>query len=194
LTYISRASRIPKQTEINEAIQGYLKDVGINMEIKTVDPQIRNEYRICQAGTAVNDVLTASGRVPGEDQPTNDDFLAALASGPTSCSFADLIENQPPSPTLDFGRLLVSDLNCEYPYSPNCDPSPGGFQEMLPMALAATGAERKQLMQAILDRVHEEAWFFIGFDLVYFYAVDPKLDWTPRFDGRVRVSSMLFNP
>jgi len=194
LTYISRASRIPKQTEINEAIQGYLKDVGINVEIKTVDPQIRNEYRQCQAGAAVNDVLKASGRVPGEDQPTFDDFRAALASGPTSCSAADLIENQPPSPTLDFGRLLVSDLNCEYPYSPNCDPSPGGFQEMLPLALAATGAKRQQLMQKILDRVHEEAWFFIGFDLVYFYAVNPKLEWTPRFDGRVRVSSMRFNP
>ena len=194
LTYISRASRIPKQTEINEAIQGYLGDVGINIEIKTVDPQIRNEYRKCQAGAALNDVLKASGRVPGKDQPTFDDYRAVLASGPTSCSAADLIENQPPSPTLDFGRLLVSGLNCEYPYSPNCDPSPGGFQEMLPLALAATGAERQQLMQGILDRVHEEAWFFIGFDLVYFYAVDPKLEWTPRFDGRVRVSNMRFNP
>jgi peptide/nickel transport system substrate-binding protein len=193
LTYISRASRIPKQTEVNEAIQGYLKDVGITIEIKTVDPQIRNEYRQCQAGTALNEVLEASGRVPGEDQPTFDDFRAVLASGSTSCAYADLIENQPPSPTLDFGRLLVSDLNCEYPYSPNCDPSPGGFQEMMPLALAATGEERQQLMQAILDRVHNEAWFFIGFDLVYFYAVNSKLDWTPRFDGRVRVSTMWFS-
>jgi hypothetical protein len=64
---------------------------------------------------------------------------------------------------------------------------------MMPLALAATGEERQQLMQAILDRVHNEAWFFIGFDLVYFYAVNPKLDWTPRFDGRVRVSTMWFS-
>jgi ABC-type transport system substrate-binding protein len=165
LIYISRASRIPKQTEINEAIQGYLKDVGINVEIKTVDPQIRNEYRQCQAGKALNEILEATGRVPGKDQPTFDDFRAVLElGGPSSCPHADLIENQPPNQTLDFGRLLTSTLNCEYPYSPNCDPSPGGFQEMMPKALAATGEERQQLMQAILDRVHEEAWFFMGFD------------------------------
>ena len=195
LTYVSRASRIPKQTEINEAIQGYLKEVGIDVEIKTVDPSIRNEYRKCQAGAAVNDLLKASGRVPGTDQPTFDDFRSVLASdGPTSCAYADLIENQPPNQTLDFGRLITSSLNCEYPYSPNCDPSPGGFQELRPKALAATGAERQRLMQEILDRVHDEAWFFMGFDLVYFYAVDPKLNWTPRFDGLVRANTMWFSP
>jgi peptide/nickel transport system substrate-binding protein len=122
LTYISRASRIPKQTEVNEAIQGYLKDVGITIEIKTVDPQIRNEYRQCQAGTALNEVLEASGRVPGEDQPTFDDFRAVLASGSTSCAYADLIENQP-NPGL--WPLAGQQLELRVPLLSELRPQPG---------------------------------------------------------------------
>jgi ABC-type transport system substrate-binding protein len=193
-TFAGRSDRFPKQSEVRESIQAYLKDVGINVDIQTVESSRNRELRNCRAGAAVNDVLKASGRTPGQDQPTFDDFRAALAAGGASCPSVDLQENFPSNETLDFGRQATYYLNCEQIASPHCDPSPGGFQEMLPKALAATGKERQELLQAMADRVHDEVLWLAEFDTPVFYAVNPKLNWTPRFDRRVRVNTMWFSP
>jgi hypothetical protein len=41
--------------------------------------------------------------------------------------------------------------------------------------------------------VHQDAGFIPFFDLPVIYAVDPKLNWDTRFDGRVRASTMWFS-
>ena len=74
-----------------------------------------------------------------------------------------------------------------------CDPSPGGVQEQIAPALAASGAERQRLLAAIADKHYEEVPHIPGFELPVIYAVNPKLNWTPRFDRRVRVNSMWFS-
>lgn len=193
-TFAGRADRFPKQVEVREAIQAYLKDVGINVKIETVENATNRNLRNCRSGAAVNDVLQNSGRTPGKDKPTFDDYKAALALGGSSCPSVDLQENFPSNETLDFGRQANYYLNCEQIASPHCDPSPGGFQEMLPNALAASGEERQKLMQAMADRVHDEVLWLAEFDTPVFYAVNPKLNWTPRFDRRVRASTMWFSP
>ncbi|MSQ07452.1 MAG: hypothetical protein EXR54_10455 [Dehalococcoidia bacterium] len=194
LTFMARPNIIPKATEVYEATQRYLKEVGINVKVQMVDAQTQRSRRYCRAGAAVNDVLKASGREPGKDKPTVDDFQKALASGGASCPSTDMAESTPSSETLDFARNATFYLNCESLSSPHCDPSPGGFQEMLPKALAASGAERQQLMQAMADRVHNEFLWVTVFDAPVFYAINPKLNWTPRFDRRVRVNAMWFSP
>jgi hypothetical protein len=45
----------------------------------------------------------------------------------------------------------------------------------------------------LADRLHDEVLFIPTFDLPVIYAVDPKLNWSTRFDGRVRASTMWFS-
>ncbi|HEU0020195.1 MAG TPA: hypothetical protein VFR55_00765 [Dehalococcoidia bacterium] len=88
----------------------------------------------------------------------------------------------------------VSVASAELSLSLVCDPSSGGIQEQIGLAIAATGADRQQRMEALTDMVHDDVLVLGLFDIPIFYAVDPKLNWTPRFDQRVRVNTLWFNP
>jgi peptide/nickel transport system substrate-binding protein len=193
ITIISRGSRIPKQIEVSEAIQGYVSDVGINIDFQVLEPSIRREMTRCGIGKAVNEILEASGRVPGDDTPTRDDFQAALDKGSADCPTGDLIGNQPSNESLDFGRQLNRYMNCVYTGSLVCDPSPGGIQDQIADALSASGEDRRVKMEALGDVFHKEVLFIPLFDLPVFYALDPKLNWVPRLDPVVRVSGMWFS-
>jgi len=59
-------------------------------------------------------------------------------------------------------------------------------------ALAASGEKRQRWLGALADRAHDDVLFLPMFDLTVFYAVDTKLNWEPRFDRRVRISTMWF--
>jgi peptide/nickel transport system substrate-binding protein len=190
---MGRGTRIPKQIEIYEAVNGYLEQVGINSEIQVIEASVRSARTGCGIGTAVNEILEASGRVPGTDLPTREDFQAAIDKGGASCPYADLMENEPSNETLDFGRQANYYMNCIYNRSLVCDPSPGGFQDQIAEAMAAAGQERQDKMEALADAVHDQVLFIPFFDLPVIYAVDPKLNWTTRFDGRVRASTMWFS-
>ena len=123
-----------------------------------------------------------------------DALAAANKRGSTSCATAELIENEPSNETLDFGRQIQYYLNCSKAQSPFCDPSPGGIQEQIAPALAASGDERSRLLEGLADFTRENALFLSPFDLPVIYAVDPKLNWEPRFDRRIRINSMNFSP
>ncbi len=189
-----RASRIPKQMEIYEAIQSYLKDVGMNVEINVVDPSIRTALRNCAIGTAVNEVVAARGADPKTTPSTREDWQAALDKGGAKCPTSDLIETPISSESLDFARNAFYYLNCIRIQSFVCDPTPGGLQDQLGPAQAASGAERQRLLAALNQRAHDEVLFLTLFDLPVIYAVNPKLQFTPRFDRRVRVNTMWFAP
>jgi peptide/nickel transport system substrate-binding protein len=194
ISMMGRATRIPKQVEIYEAVQAYLEDVGMNVEIQIVEAAERSTRTGCGIGKAVNEVLEASGRVPGTDMPTREDFQAAIDKGGSNCLYGDLIENEPSNETLDLGRQANYYMSCVFPRSLVCDPSPGGFQDQIAEALAASGQERQDKMEKLGDALHDEVLFVPFFDLPVIYAVDPKLNWDTRFDGRVRASTMWFSP
>ena len=198
LRLFSRGTRIPKQVEVLEAVQGYLADVGVNVDVNIVDVQGFLDRRNCRAGQAVADLLSDRGSTKNAADATLEEMQAALAAanerGSTSCATAELIENEPSNETLDFGRQITYYLNCSKAQSPFCDPSPGGIQEQLAPALAASGDERKQLLEGLADFVHEQALWLTPFDLPVIYAVNPKLNWEPRFDRRIRINSMTFSP
>jgi peptide/nickel transport system substrate-binding protein len=190
-----RSARIPKQVEGYEAIHGYLTAVGMNIEIDVMETAIWQELRQCAIGKAVNEVLEAQGKDPSTDEPTLADMQAALDKGGSNCPTAHMLETGGvSSETLDFGRQVINYMNCIRPVSFVCDPSPGGIQEQIAPALAASGEERRRRMEALADRLHDDVLFLSLFDLPVFYAVDPKLNWEPRFDRRIRVNTMWFSP
>jgi peptide/nickel transport system substrate-binding protein len=190
---VGRSTRIPKQVEVYEAIQGYMKAVGMNVEINIVEAKTRADLTNCGIGLALNEVLQAQGKDPKKDKPTLADMKAAVDKGGANCPTGMLIENEPSNETLDFGRQMNFYMNCVFPRSLVCDPSPGGIQEQIAPALAASGAERQRLMSILADKLHDDVLFISGFDLPVIYAVNPKLNWKTRFDGRVRAQTMWFS-
>jgi peptide/nickel transport system substrate-binding protein len=194
ITIASRAARVVKQVEVSEALQSYWADVGINSEIQIIEPSIRSERTQCGIGKATQEVLAASGRNPEVDLPTRADFQAALDKGGADCYYGDLMENEPSNETLDFGRQMNYYMSCTGIRSLVCDPSPGGIQDQVEAALAASGEERVRLMEQVADIFHDQVLMVTLFDLPVVYAVDPKLNWKPRLDPAVRVSAMWFSP
>jgi peptide/nickel transport system substrate-binding protein len=197
LTLVSRGTRIPKQVEVLEAVQSYLADIGMNLELRVVDAASRRAIRNCWAGQAVIDLLKERGRDVDPSEATleeiRDAMAAATVKGSASCPASDLLEEEPSNETLDFGRQAVWYLNCTVAQSGICDPSPSGMQEKLPAALAASGEERRRLLADLADYIHDQVGFVGIFDLPVIYAVNPKLVWEPRFDRRIRVNAMSFS-
>ena len=194
ITISTRAARVFKQVEVSEALQSYWSDVGMNVEMQIIEPSIRSERTKCGIGKATQEILSASGRNPEVDMPTSADFQAAIDKGSADCPYADLIDNQPSNETLDFGRQMNYYMNCASIHSLVCDPSPGGIQDQIAEALAASGEERQRLMEKLADRFHDEVLMVTLFDLPVLYEVNPKLNWKPRLDPVVRVSAMWFSP
>jgi len=166
----------------------------MNVEINVVEASVRNSLRQCAIGTAVNEVVAARGADPKTTKATREDMQAALDKGGAKCPTGDMIETPISSETLDFGRNALYYLNCVRPQSFVCDPSAGGLQDQLEPALAASGAERQKLLAAMNQRAHDDVLFLTLFDLPVIYAVNAKLQYTPRFDRRVRVNTMWFKP
>jgi peptide/nickel transport system substrate-binding protein len=193
MTIVSRGTRIPKQLEVAESLQAFWTNVGINVDFRVVEPSIRSALTKCGVGKAVQEILEAAGKDPKVDKPTNADFQAALDKGGADCPTGDLIGNQPSNETLDFGRQVRYYMNCFAIRSLICDPSPGGIQDQIAPALSASGDERQRLLEALADRFHDDVLFIPLFDLPVFYAVNPKLNWEPRLDPNVRVSTMWFS-
>ena len=189
-----RAARIPKQAEVYEALDGYFDAVGINAEINVVEASVRNDLRNCAIGMAVKEVLQAQGLDPETAEATLADMQAALDKGGANCPTSDLIESPISSNNLDFGRNATAYLNCLRPQSFVCDPSPGGLQEKLRPALSAAGADRQRLMEELADRAHDDVLFLPLFETPVIYGKDPKLNYEPRFDRRIRVNTMWFSP
>ncbi len=193
MTIVSRGTRIPKQLEVAESLLGFWTNVGINVDFRVVEPSIRSALTKCGVGKAVQEILEAAGKDPKVDKPTNADFQAAPDKGGADCPTGDLIGNQPSNETLDFGRQVRYYMNCFAIRSLICDPSSGGIQDQIAPALSASGDERQRLLEALADRFHDDVLFIPLFDLPVFYAVNPKLNWEPRLDPNVRVSTMWFS-
>jgi ABC-type transport system substrate-binding protein len=194
ITLYGRVTRYPKQLEVYEAMQAYMKQVGMNVDISPIEAGVRTARTGCGIGKTVNQVITDRGGNPAKDTPTREDFQKAIAASGPLCPYADIMENEPSNETLDFGRQANYYMNCVFPRSLVCDPSPGGYQDQLAVALAASGADRQVQMQKLADAMHNEPLFIFGFKLPVVYALDPKLHFKPRFDGRIRVNHLWFSP
>lgn len=122
LRLFSRGTQIPKQVEVLEAIQGYLQDVDIQVDVNKVELQTFLDRRNCRAGQAVVDDLAEQGRDVGYSEATLEEMQAALAAanakGGSNGATSELTENEPSNETLDFGRRITFYLNCTKIQSP----------------------------------------------------------------------------
>ncbi len=194
ITISARAARVAKQIEVNEALIGYWDQVGMNVELQVVESAIRSALTRCGAGKATEEILQAAGKDPKTADRTSADHQAAIDKGRADCPTGELIGNQPSNETLDFGRQLNYYMNCNSIRSLVCDPSPGGIQDQIAPALAASGAERQRLLEKLADKLHDDVLLISLFDLPIVYGVDPKLNFEPRLDPNIRVNAMWFSP
>lgn len=118
---------------------------------------------------------------------------AAVDSGGASCPVGDMMDDEPSNETLDFARQANNYMNCTRLNSLFCDPSPGGVQDQLGPAMATSGVERQHLLEGLADIHHDQIPHLPGFETPVIYAVNPQLNWEPRFDRRVRASAMWFS-
>ena len=81
ITIMGRATRIPKNVEVYEAMQGYLSDVGFNVDILVAEPSVRRAMNRCFIGKAVQEILEGQGKDPQVDLPSTADFQYFRYSG-----------------------------------------------------------------------------------------------------------------
>ena len=54
------------------------------------------------------------------------------------------------------------------------------------------GPERTAALEAIGNRVHDEYYYIPHFQVVVVYGMAENLEWTPRYDPRLRVNAMWY--
>ena len=205
ITLVARAFRVTKGPEIYEAISGYMAAVGISNQTVIQDRSLWLERSRCGSGRAVveymEEVLGLESPDPNFDQRVidmgltmNDVYAAGIARGSASfCVPGDLVTSTLSNELLDFQRTLLRNMDCGIRGSYFCDPSDSGAQSRIADAIATVdGPDRQAAMQYFADRLKNEAIIIGVFDLPIIYAINPRLQWEPRFDRRVRVNSMFY--
>jgi len=163
-----RAGRTVKGEEVGEAIQGYLKAVGMNVQLKIVE-------------TATYNVLSNCGLAQ----------KGATATQPApNCAGADMIGYNPNHDDMQYGRQIVKRMDCNSIQAFFCDRTV--IQPQLDKVNSLAGAERTAVLTSLADFVHDQAIFLPVHQQFVTYAMTSSLVWDPRFDGRVRMDTMTF--
>lgn len=168
----TRAGRVFKDVEVMEAIAGYWEAIGVNARVQVLETGGWLEHHQTGCGRS-EDPLNCGDLTPPEP----------LYSSP------GIYANVPSNETLDFGRQVTFYMNCEAPNSHVCDPD---IQPMVTQATSATGDERQRLLTEMADHMHDDVLQIGLFDAVVVYGMAEDLVWEPRFDRRVRASTMSF--
>ena len=164
---------IRKQLEVTESIAIYWQSVGINTKITVID--FNRWLEIWRSGSGACE-----------------DPLNALEQGP--CPGAHISRSilmmAPTNTSLDFARHLRYYINCESVVAVKCDPE--GWQPKVAPALAAVGEERKQIMEELATKFHDDVMDIGFFDIPIVWGMSENLVWEPRFDARIRSNTMSF--
>ena len=205
ITINSRQFRVTKGNEIYEAISGYLDAVGIASQMVIQDRSLWLEVSRCGIGRATVEYMEDQlgledpdadfdQRVIDMGMTMNEVYAAAMAEGHADyCVPGDLITSTLSDEILDFQRTVLRGMSCSTRGSYFCDPSEGGAQDRISAALGTPdGPERQAAMEYFADRLKFEGINIGVFDLPIIYAINPRLQWEPRFDRRVRVNSMFY--
>ena len=180
-----RSNRVPKDTEFGEALVSSWREAGINAELNVVE----------------SSVYGAAGRSNCGHQRTREEFEAAAGDdlhakcrslGPGPPNFASMQISGGPTSTesLDFSRQAVLRNSCFSRSSGICYQD---LQDAIEEANATpTGDLRRQRMEAIADRAHDNFHFVQGFQVVSVYALAENLEWKPTYAPRIRANTMYF--
>ena len=181
-----RSQRVPKDVEYAEAVVTFWRDVGVNAELLVVESSIH-------AGT---------GRSNCGHGRTREDFANAVGAdlhekcrnlGPGKPNFSSMHITAPATSTesLDFSRQAILRNSCFSRSSGVCYQD---FEEMIEEANATpSGDLRRQRMEALANRVHNDFHFVPNFLVVQIYGLSEDLEWEPHYAPRIRANIMHFS-
>jgi len=168
-----RGSRIPNAVEVYEALVNYWREVGVNASVHVVESSIRQGLQQTGCGRTAEPLLCAE-----------------LGPGEPTFASAHIFDNAISGETLDFGRQARRYMDCLTGPSHYCDPERA--QPLVDQALAATGEERRQLLEQLADIMHDDVLMIPLFDYLVVWGLSEGLEWEPRWDRRIRFNNMSF--
>jgi peptide/nickel transport system substrate-binding protein len=160
-----REGRIPKQTELYEAVAGYLNEVGIKTKIEVLERSVWTNMRNCN---------------PKEGFPDKK----------PDCDFGDIVETAPSYENMDFSKMVTREMDCDSSYGRVCDREK--IQPLIEPALSATGEDRRRRMEELANIMKEDVQRMTLMDTFVIYGMSQDLIWEPRPDQAVRGSTMSF--
>ena len=181
-----RNQRVPKDVEYAESVVTFWREVGINAELHVVESSVHGN----------------TGRSNCGHQRTREEFDSAEGAdlhekcrtlGPGAPNFSSMHITGPATSTesLDFSRQAILRNSC---YSRSSGVCFGDLEMMIEEANATpTGEERRERMEAIVNRVHNNFHFVPNFLVVSIYGLSENLEWEPHYAPRIRANTMYFS-
>ena len=178
------AGRFFRNVEVAEAQAQNWRDVGVTVVVENLETALWLDVARTGCGRAIDEFADL------ENPP--EDFCLSLPPGPPLFASPNSYQLNPSLETLDFGRA-TNRMNCLDSNAKFCDTV--SVQPLIGPALAASMAEgREALMTELVDIAYDEMIVYTYFNAEVFYGVSADLNWTPRFDRRLRVNQWSFSP
>ena len=181
-----RSQRVPNDVEYAEAVVTFWREVGINANLQVVESSIH-------AGTGRSNCGHGRTREDFENAAGADLHEKCRNLGPGQPNFASMHITAPATSTesLDFSRQAILRNSC---YSRSSGVCYDDLEQMISEANATpTGDERRQRMEAIADRVHNDFHFVPNFLVVQIYGLSADLEWEPHYAPRIRANTTNFS-
>lgn len=169
----TRDGRVQKDVEFYEGVVGYWREIGVNATLNVIE-------------NSVNSQLNQTGCGRTEDPINCHDFgpPPQYNASPQTMSTATSDE------ILDYIRQARLRSSCFATRSKICDQE---LEQMIEKAdPIPLGPERTAALEAIANRVHDEYYYIPHFQVTVVYGLADNLEWTPRYDPRLRVNAMRF--
>ena len=175
LKVYAREERRPKSVEVSEAATNAWREAGINAKLVILENSKWNDFHRTGPGKYGKDALDAANRPPPAPANSSPQILASSTMGSPD--------------TRELGRNFNFYLSCYTDRAKVCEPN--RLQPMIDAALAATGDDRRQKLEAIAQIVYDEVLVIPLFDTITVWGMAKDLDWQPRLvDESVRVNTM----
>lgn len=176
IEYWTRAGRYAKDVELAESLATFWQDAGINVDVKIVEGSIWRDRHLTGPAEAY-DAALKDGATPEEAAE------AVHASDPPAPSFGSpgLIAFAPGGEYFDFGRQINFYMSCEANRSKNCQ---ADWHDLGQRAIAASGDERRQLMEEAYGVFSENVLQIPLMEIVSVWGVNKDLDYVNMPGGR----------
>lgn len=175
----TRNGRVYRDLELWEAVISYWKEVGVTGELQVLENSLATATRRSGCGKFNQEPGYAEAMDCEERGP----------APPTNAS-SHYYETATSNEQLDFARQGTLRLSCFNVNSRVCIPE---FEEQIKIAQETPlGDLRRERMEELAQRTHDEYWFIPFFHVQAVYGLVEDLQWTPRYDPRIRVSTMSF--
>ena len=176
--------RYPSNVEVAEFQAAMWRNVGVNASVKELE-----------TAPWLDVPRTGCGRAWREfkDEEPGDTYCLDVPPGPPCFCSPHSYQMNSSMRTLDFAQGL-GHLDCNDGGSKFCDPV--NVQPLLNPARAARldgSPSREELMQKLVDIAYDQAIIYTYFEALLFYGSSPKLEWEPRYDGRIRPNNWTLN-